>query len=91
MSSAIVFTTDPSEPDFDIDALREKYRAERDKRLRTDTMAQHQEPVGDFSKYVDDPDVEPGFTRAPPLMLSVMCSCRLSGLDWQRGTMRVSG
>jgi cyclohexanone monooxygenase len=50
---------------FDPDSLREKYRAERDKRLRADGNEQYQEVVGDFSRYVDDPYVEPGYTRAP--------------------------
>ncbi len=50
---------------FDPDALREKYRAERDKRLRPDGNDQYVEVVGDFSRYVDDPYVEPGFQRAP--------------------------
>src|SRR6201996_51009 len=51
--------------DFDPDALREKYRAERDKRLRPDANDQYIEVKGDFRHYVDDPYVEPGFTRAP--------------------------
>ncbi|MBV1930631.1 MAG: NAD(P)/FAD-dependent oxidoreductase [Porticoccaceae bacterium] len=63
MSTAIKFTTDPSELDFDPEALREKYRQERDKRIRKDGMSQFQEPEGDFSKYIDDPYVAPGFTR----------------------------
>jgi cyclohexanone monooxygenase len=53
------------EIDFDPDALKRKYLAERDKRLRADGMAQYVEVKGDFSRYVDDPWVEPGFTRAP--------------------------
>ena len=51
--------------DFDPDALREKYLAERDKRLRSDANEQYVEVEGDFSHYIDDPYVEPGFTRAP--------------------------
>jgi cation diffusion facilitator CzcD-associated flavoprotein CzcO len=51
--------------DFDPDALREKYRAERDKRIRPEGNDQYVEVKGDFSRYVDDPYVEPGFTRAP--------------------------
>ena len=51
--------------DFDPDALREKYRAERDKRLRPEGNAQYVEVKGDFSHYVDDPYVDPDFTRAP--------------------------
>ena len=50
---------------FDPEALREKYRAERDKRLRADGNEQYQEVTGDFSHYVDDPYVEPGYSRAP--------------------------
>ena len=50
---------------FDPDKLREKYRAERDKRLRVDGNAQYQEVAGDFAHYLDDPYVEPGFTREP--------------------------
>ena len=50
---------------FDPDSLRKKYRAERDKRLRADGNEQYQEVTGDFSHYVDDPYVEPGYSRAP--------------------------
>src|SRR5271168_2247107 len=51
--------------DFDPDALREKYRTERDRRLRADGNHQYVEVKGDFSRYLDDPYVEPGFTREP--------------------------
>src|SRR6267378_3411934 len=51
--------------DSDLNAVRAKYRAERDKRMRTDGNHQYVEVKGDFSRYVDDPYVEPGFTRAP--------------------------
>jgi cation diffusion facilitator CzcD-associated flavoprotein CzcO len=53
------------ELDFDPDALRAKYREERDKRLRSDGNEQYVEVKGDFSRYVDDPYVDPGFTREP--------------------------
>ncbi|MGH7806285.1 MAG: flavin-containing monooxygenase [Candidatus Binatia bacterium] len=49
---------------FDPDALREKYRQERDKRLREDGNSQYIEVKGDFSRYVDDPYVEPASSRA---------------------------
>ncbi len=50
---------------FDPDALREKYRQERDKRLRDDGDHQYVETTGKFAHYAeDDPYVEPGFTRA---------------------------
>jgi len=50
---------------FDPDALLAKYRAERDKRLRADGNQQYLEIAGRFAHYLDDPYVEPGFTRAP--------------------------
>ena len=53
------------EIDFDPDALHEKYLYERDKRLREDGIGQYVEVKGDFTHYIDDPYVEPGFTRAP--------------------------
>ena len=49
--------------EFDPDALRDKYREERDKRIRADGNDQYVEVVGDFSHYVDDPYVEPGYER----------------------------
>jgi cyclohexanone monooxygenase len=50
---------------FDPQALLEKYRAERDKRLRAEGNEQYQEIAGAFAHYLDDPYVEPGFERAP--------------------------
>jgi cation diffusion facilitator CzcD-associated flavoprotein CzcO len=43
---------------IDHEALREKYRLERDKRLRPDGSAQYVEPTGRFAHFVDDPYVE---------------------------------
>ena len=43
---------------FDPDALRDKYRAERDKRLRTEGNEQYVNMVGDFAHYIDDPYCE---------------------------------
>ncbi|MGB0407388.1 MAG: NAD(P)-binding protein, partial [Pseudomonadales bacterium] len=51
--------------EFDFEALRERYRIERDKRVRADGNDQYIEVTGDFSRYVDDPYVEPGFQREP--------------------------
>ena len=48
---------------FDPDTLRDKYRDERDKRLRPDANDQYVEVIAEFSNYVDDPYVQPGFTR----------------------------
>src|SRR5215469_12965470 len=54
------------EMEFDANALREKYRQERDKRLRPDGSAQYIETTGQFSRYFEvDPYVKPGFTREP--------------------------
>jgi cyclohexanone monooxygenase len=54
------------ELDFDPDALREKYKRERDKRVRPDGEAQYLELSGRFAHYAeDDPYADPSFTRAP--------------------------
>ncbi len=46
-------------PPFDPDALRQRYRAERDKRLRADGNDQYREVTGEFAHFVDDPYVAP--------------------------------
>jgi cyclohexanone monooxygenase len=56
---------DTAELDFDPDALREKYRQERDKRLRADANDQYIEVKGDFRHYVDDPYIAAPIERAP--------------------------
>jgi cyclohexanone monooxygenase len=56
---------DPRDPGFDSDALREKYREEREKRLRPDGNDQYVEVEGEFSRFADDPYVEPGYSREP--------------------------
>ena len=50
---------------FDPDALREKYRAERDKRLKSEGAGQYRAVDGAFAHLLVDPYVEPGFTRDP--------------------------
>jgi cyclohexanone monooxygenase len=50
---------EPAGLGFDPDALREKYRIERDKRLRADANDQYQEVTGSFAHYLCDPYVEP--------------------------------
>ncbi len=60
--------TPPAQPalDFDPDALREKYRQERDKRVRPDGEAQYIEVSGLFAHYFeDDPYAASDFSRAP--------------------------
>ena len=51
--------------DFDPAGLKTRYLSERDKRIRPDGNEQYVEVTADFSRYVDDPYVKPGFTREP--------------------------
>jgi cation diffusion facilitator CzcD-associated flavoprotein CzcO len=50
--------------DFDPVELRKKYRAERDRRLKAEGNDQYIKIEAEFSHYLDDPYVEPGFERA---------------------------
>ena len=50
---------------FDPEALRERYRSERDRRLRADGNAQYVRTDGRFEHYLDDPHADAGFARAP--------------------------
>ena len=50
---------------FDPAALRQRYREERDRRLRVDGNEQYVKVVGRFAHYLDDPYVAPGFEREP--------------------------
>ena len=45
--------------EFDPDQLRDRYRAERDKRVRSDGNDQYQMIAGDFAHYLEDPYVAP--------------------------------
>ncbi len=56
---------DAAVPAFDPDALRDRYREERDRRLRADGNEQYVEVSGRFASFIEDPYVEPGFTREP--------------------------
>jgi cyclohexanone monooxygenase len=52
--------------DFDPDVLRDKYRQERDKRLRADGENQYVELAGRFARYAEaDPYADPNFSRPP--------------------------
>jgi cyclohexanone monooxygenase len=55
----------PTDLGFDPDALREKYREERDKRLRADGNDQYRHIGDELVAFMDDPYVEPGFAREP--------------------------
>ncbi|PQM27097.1 monooxygenase [Sphingopyxis lindanitolerans] len=48
----------------DIDAIQNRYRAERDKRLAAANVGQYVSPDGALARYVDDPYVERRFDRA---------------------------
>jgi cyclohexanone monooxygenase len=48
-----------------LQAARERYEAERAKRLRTDGLGQYRELTGDYAEFDRDPFAEPGFTRDP--------------------------
>jgi cation diffusion facilitator CzcD-associated flavoprotein CzcO len=50
---------------FDPDALRERYAAERNRRLRPDGIDQYVQIAGEFAWYEDDPWADPHFTREP--------------------------
>jgi len=68
MSEAVEQTTpsgipSPEELGFDPMALRARYAAEREKRLRPDGNNQYVEVSGKYAHFDEDPYVEPGFTR----------------------------
>ena len=50
---------------FDPDALRDKYRVERDKRLREDANDQYNEIKGEFSDFIEDPYITMDIDREP--------------------------
>ena len=50
---------------FDVEALRQKYAQERDRRLRPDGIAQYVEIAGPFADFAEDPWASPHFTREP--------------------------
>ncbi len=52
--------------DFDPDAIRARYKAERDKRVRTDGEEQYIELAGQYAHFAeDDPYADPTFARDP--------------------------
>ena len=55
----------PQELGFDPSEIKARYLHERDKRLREDGNEQYVEVTADFSRYIEDPYVQPGFTRDP--------------------------
>jgi cation diffusion facilitator CzcD-associated flavoprotein CzcO len=57
-------TDHPTPDEARIAEARARYRAEREKRLRADGLAQYTQ-VEDYEEFDHDPWVEPGFTREP--------------------------
>jgi cyclohexanone monooxygenase len=55
----------PPELDFDPDAMRERYRVEREKRLRADGNDQYVEVIGEFARFIEDPYIESEIVREP--------------------------
>ncbi|WP_019433014.1 flavin-containing monooxygenase [Streptomyces sp. AA0539] len=56
-----------NELDFDPGALRAKYRAERDRRLRPDGSRQYRRTTGEFGYYVEDPYADPRAAAREPV------------------------
>ena len=50
---------------FDPKVLREKYKAERDKRIRPDGANQYIGIEGEFSNYIEDPHIKEKIVREP--------------------------
>ncbi|MCJ7436146.1 MAG: NAD(P)/FAD-dependent oxidoreductase, partial [Acidimicrobiia bacterium] len=50
---------------FDPEVLREKYRQERERRLRADGIEQYVEVAGTYAQFALDPWADPGVTREP--------------------------
>lgn len=57
--------TDADGSNIDVDELRRKYAAERQRRLRPDGIAQYVEIAGSFAGFGEDPWADPHFTREP--------------------------
>ncbi len=58
-------TNQAADMSFDADALRERYRIEREKRLRPDGNEQYVEMTGEYAKYLEDPYITEKIERKP--------------------------
>jgi NADPH-dependent 2,4-dienoyl-CoA reductase/sulfur reductase-like enzyme len=58
-------TKDDEGLDLPIEELREKYRIEQEKRLRTDGLGQYKDLTGENEALDADPFADPDFTRDP--------------------------
>ena len=66
---------------MDTTAIRERYRAERDKRLRPDGNDQYIEPTGQYAHYLEDPYVEPALRDPLTDEVNLPYRRRLRGVD----------
>jgi hypothetical protein len=57
--------SEDSSHSFDLDALKAKYVAERDKRIHGGGVNQYRPIEGSLANYTEDPYVQPGFARDP--------------------------
>ncbi|MFD4560986.1 flavin-containing monooxygenase [Streptomyces sp. NPDC058469] len=57
--------TPHTDPGFDPETLRARYRAERDRRIRPDGSAQYRGATGEFGYYADDPYADTALIREP--------------------------
>jgi hypothetical protein len=62
-----------SDPSIDHEALRARYRAERDKRLRPDGNDQYLQPTGRYAHFLDDPYVQRVERAAEQCDVEVVC------------------
>jgi len=65
MSTPRGSTVVPDDLGFDLDEIRARYRAERDRRLRPEGNAQYRRADGEFGTYADDPHADREFIREP--------------------------
>lgn len=69
-----ITTTMSADEAIDVEALREKYRAERDRRIRPEGLGQYRRVAGEFGYYAKDPyterrDREPKTDRVEALVI----------------------
>ncbi len=63
--SAMTTTERPNGLEAELETIRDKYRLERDKRVRADGNAQYIEVTGEFSSFVEDPYLDEPIEREP--------------------------
>ena len=73
-------------PAFDVEALRERYRQERERRLRPDGLAQYVEVAGEFAAFGRDPWARPVSRRGPVVdeVDVAVVGAGLTGCSWVR-------